>query len=98
LLPRPHRRLDAIDEADRADGAEIDRDHAPDVPLGENLRLLVAGIGRERGARAVAVDDVAEDAQIRLRRVAPLLTGRLAGFGPFNEHRWFSTPCLDPSP
>ncbi len=78
---------DLVDEADGAGFLQVDGDHLADRPDAGHGAVERVGIGGDPGARAIALDDVSEDALVVLRRVATLLQGllSLAGF-PLNEH------------
>ena len=77
---------DRIDEPDGARRAEIDRDHAADRPKAGDRAFFRIGKGRDRGARAVAAHDVAEDALVVLCRVAPFLRRRFSAGGVLQIH------------
>ena len=57
---------DRIDQADGARRAEIDRDHLADRPQAGDGAVDVVGIGGDRGARAVALHDIAQNALVVL--------------------------------
>jgi len=69
---------DRIDETDGPDRPEIDRDHPAHRPRSGDGALRRVREGGDGGARAVALDDVAEDAFVVLSRVATLLRRRFA--------------------
>ena len=81
--------VDRVDQPDGARGVEIDRHHLADRPQSGDGAVVVVGVCGDRGARAVALDDMAEHAVVGLRCAAPLLRGRLSGRGfPVNVHQW----------
>ena len=77
---------DGIDQPDGAGRAEIDRDHAADRPQAGYSAVAGIGEGCDRGARAVAAHDVAENALVVLCGVAPLLRRRFPARGVLQIH------------
>ena len=78
FVPGAGGRLDLIDEADRADVAEIDRDEAADRPETGFAGLFGMSECRQACPRAIALDDAAEHPRAGLLGIAAFLAGVLA--------------------
>ncbi len=79
FAPQPVGLVDFVDQADGPRLEQADRDHPADRPGVGDGRIAAVGIGGDPGPRAVALNDVTDDAAVVLRAVAALLGDRLAG-------------------
>ena len=92
--PVPVGLADCVDQADRARRPEIDRDHLADRPQAGDRAVVIVGVGGDRGARAVALHDVAEHAVVGLCRSATFLRGGFsAGDFPVDIHQRLVPTC-----